>query len=262
MFEEPKIRLSADQLILASLSKTPCEPVRTLIGDKDQAMAYSVQNLITADRLQKGFKIIGKKIGLTSEKVQQQLGVDQPDYGVLFDDMLLPNGGSISINHLMQPKVEAEIAFVLNNGIHSIKPSLAEIIEAIDYMVAAIEIVGSRIANWDIKITDTIADNASASHFVLGDVKKQLNDIDVIGCDMQLFKNDQLVSEGCGSACLGSPLIALQWLAKKMVEMGNPLQSGDIILSGALGPMVNVQQGDAIVATIEGLGQVDIHFTN
>lgn len=256
------IQKAAQQLLNASLSKTPCEPVRTLIGDKDQTMAYNVQNLITTDRLQKGFKIIGKKIGLTSEKVQQQLGVDQPDYGVLFDDMLLPNRGSISINHLMQPKVEAEIAFVLKNGIHSIKPSLAEIIEAIDYIVAAIEIVGSRIVNWDIKITDTIADNASASHFVLGDVKKRLNDIDVIDCEMQLFKNNQLVSEGCGSACLGSPLIALQWLAKKMVEMGNPLQSGDIILSGALGPMVNVQQGDTIVATIEGLGKVDIHFTN
>src|SRR5690606_7001367 len=109
------IQKAAQQLLNASQSKTPCEPVRTLIGDKDQTMAYNVQNLITTDRLQKGFKIIGKKIGLTSENVQQQLGVDQPDYGVLFDDMQLPNGGSISINLLMQPKDEAEIAFVLKN---------------------------------------------------------------------------------------------------------------------------------------------------
>src|SRR5690606_38919064 len=149
----------------------------------------------------------------------------------------------------------------LKKEISSHNPSLKEIIEAIDYMVAAIEIVGSRIANWNIKITDTIADNASASHFVLGTQKKQLNDIDIIGCEMQLFKNDQLVSEGCGSACLGSPLIAVQWLAKKMTETGNPLQAGDIILSGALGPMVNVAEGDEIRATVEGLGLVKVHIT-
>jgi len=128
-------------------------------------------------------------------------------------------------------------------------------------VVAAIEIVGSRIENWDIKITDTIADNASASHFVLGNVKKQLSAIDLIDCEMQLFQNDQLVSQGKGAACLGSPLIAVQWLAKKMVEMGHPLKADDIILSGALGPMVNVAEGDKIKATVEGLGLISVQFT-
>lgn len=252
---------AATQLIKANHLKTPCAPVRSLIGETSQENAYTVQNIITQKRIESGATIVGKKIGLTSVKVQQQLGVDQPDFGMLFDDMEIKNGGSLSISDTMQPKVEAEIAFVLKKDIHSPNPSLAETEAAVDYVMAAIEIVGSRIAGWDIKITDTIADNASASHYVLGDVKKALSEIDLIDCEMQLFQNNQLVSQGSGAACLGSPLIAVQWLAKKMVAMGNPLQAGDLILSGALGPMVNVAEGDKIKATVEGLGAVSIQFT-
>lgn len=255
------IQQAANQLLQAAQTNTPCSPVRTLIGETDQDVAYAVQNHITKNRLSAGAKQIGKKIGLTSVKVQQQLGVDQPDFGMLFDDMEIENGGNLPISETMQPKVEAEIAFVLKKDINFPNPSLAEIEAAIDYAVAAIEIVGSRIADWNIKITDTIADNASASHFVLGDVKKQLSEIDLIGCEMQLFKNTQLVSQGSGAACMGSPLIAVQWLAKKMVEIGNPLQAGDLILSGALGPMVNVVEGDKILTTVEGLGSVSVQFT-
>lgn len=254
------IQKAAKALQMAQKIKIPCVPIRTFIGEISQESAYAVQNIITQSRIKSGARIVGKKIGLTSVKVQQQLGVDQPDFGMLFDDMEIKNGGMLSISETMQPKAEAEIAFVLKKDLLSKNPSLTEIEEAIDYAVAAIEIVGSRIANWDIKISDTIADNASASHFVLGDVKRKLSEIDVIDCEMQLFQNNQLVSQGSGSACLGSPLIAVQWLAIKMVEMKSPLKSGDIILSGALGPMVNVVAEDALFATVEGLGGVGIYF--
>ncbi|MEX0996897.1 MAG: fumarylacetoacetate hydrolase family protein [Flavobacteriaceae bacterium] len=260
MSQDTEILTAASQLEVAAASKVPCDPVRVLIGETSQEKAYKVQNLITQSRILQGANVIGKKIGLTSVKVQQQLGVDQPDFGMLFDDMEIKNGGKLSISETMQPKAEAEIAFVLKKDLLSKNPSLTEIEEAIDYAVAAIEIVGSRIANWDIKITDTIADNASASHFVLGDVKSKLSEIDVIDCEMQLFQNNQLVSQGSGAACLGSPLIAVQWLAKKMAEMNSPLKAGDIILSGALGPMVNVVAGDTLFATVEGLGRVGIEF--
>lgn len=252
---------AATQLIKANHLKAPCAPVRSLIGETSQENAYTVQNIITQKRIENGATLVGKKIGLTSVKVQQQLGVDQPDFGMLFDDMEIKNGGNLSISDTMQPKVEAEIAFVLKKDINSLNPSLAETEAAVDYAMAAIEIVGSRIAGWDIKITDTIADNASASHYVLGDVKKKLSEIDLIDCEMQLFQNNHLVSQGNGAACLGSPLIAVQWLAKKMAAVGNPLQAGDLILSGALGPMVNVAEGDKIKATVEGLGAVSIQFT-
>tara|TARA_R110000850_G_scaffold271031_2_gene404923 strand:+ start:322199 stop:322984 length:786 start_codon:yes stop_codon:yes gene_type:complete len=256
-----QITRAAAALQKAQDTKIPCEPVRSLIGESSQENAYAVQHIIAQQRIENGAVIVGKKIGLTSVKVQQQLGVDQPDFGMLFDTMEIENGGNLPISETMQPKVEAEIAFVLKKDINSPNPSLPEIEAAIDYAVAAIEIVGSRIAGWNIKITDTIADNASASHYVLGNVKKQLSEIDLIDCEMQLFQNNQLVSQGSGSACLGSPLIAVQWLAKKMVEMGHPLQAGDVILSGALGPMVNVVEGDKIKATVEGLGTVAINFT-
>jgi 2-keto-4-pentenoate hydratase len=255
------VQNAANQLLQASQTKTPCPPVRTLIGDTDQEVAYAVQNLITQNRLSGGAKQTGKKIGLTSLKVQQQLGVDQPDFGILFDDMQIENGGQLSISETMQPKVEAEIAFVLKEDINSLHPNEEDLINAIDYVVAAIEIVGSRIKNWDIKITDTIADNASASHFVLGEIRKKITEIDLIDCEMQLFQNAKLVSQGNGAACLGSPLNAALWLAKKMTEIGNPLKAGDIILTGALGPMVNVVEGDKIMATIEGLGAVSVNFT-
>jgi 2-keto-4-pentenoate hydratase len=261
MPQNTKILLAAGQLQKAAASKIPCTPVRNIIGDTSQKMAYAVQNLITESRLSLGAKQIGKKIGLTSLKVQQQLGVDQPDFGILFDDMQVELGENLSISKTMQPKVEAEIAFVLYKDIVSLQPNEEDLINAIDYAVAAIEVVGSRIENWDIKITDTIADNASASHFVLGKTRKKITEVDLIDCEMQLFQNNKLVSQGNGAACLGSPLNAALWLAKKMAEMGNPLKAGDIILTGALGPMVNVSEGDIIKATIEGLGEVSLNFT-
>ena len=255
-----KIEQAVAQLLEAEKNRLPCAPVRTLIGAQNVEDAYTVQNVISRQKEEGGAKPIGKKIGLTSVAVQQQLGVDQPDYGALFDKMQVAEGTPISVAELMQPKAEAEIAFVLKKDLTKGNFSLSEIESAIDYAVAAIEIVGSRIKNWDIRIADTIADNASASHFVLGTVHKKLSEIDVVGATMQMTKNEALVSEGAGAACLGSPLIATQWLANKMAKMGAPLQKDDIVLSGALGPMTIVEAGNILKATIDGLGEVSIRF--
>lgn len=252
---------AAARLRTAEQSKIPGAPIRSLIGDTSVEEAYAVQFINTDLRVQQGARIVGKKIGLTSKKVQAQLGVDQPDFGVLFDDMQVKSGGTLPFADLMQPKAEAEIAFVLKKDLPQADCTLEEVAGAIDYGVAAIEIVGSRIAHWDIKITDTIADNAAASHFVLGTVQKSLEDIDLVGCEMQLFQNDVLVSEGSGAACLGSPLVAAHWLAQKMASLKLPLQAGDIILSGALGPMVTLRPGDRLLATVEGLGEVGVFIS-
>jgi len=258
--KDHKISIAAKQLRVADTTKTACLPIRNQIGAISIEDAYAVQFINAVIRIENGATIVGKKIGLTSLKVQEQLGVNQPDFGVLFNDMKVKNGGCLSISETMQPKVEAEIAFLLKEDITSKNPSLEEVEAAIDYAVAAIEIVGSRIANWDIKITDTIADNASASHFVLGTEKKKLSEIDVVHCKMEMHLNGKLVSEGTGSDCLGSPLIATLWLAKTMVVLGSPLKAGDIILSGALGPMATVISGDSVSAKIEGLGEVSFQF--
>ena len=246
----------AEILQKAAKTNRPCPPIRGFFEGKDLEKAYRVQQFIIEEKLKSGQKIVGKKIGLTSEKVQAQLGVNRPDFGVLLNSMQIQNTEKISFSELMQPKAEAEIAFILKKDLLAEKNSVQELKEAIDYAAIAIEIVGSRIENWDIQITDTIADNASASHFVLGEKKVLLKNLDLENCGMNMYINKELVSEGTGKACLGNPLNAAVWLADKMVEMGNPLKKGEIILSGALGPMANLHPGDQVFAEIEGLGKV------
>lgn len=220
--------------------------------------AYAVQSINTEIRVSNGARIIGKKIGLTSLAVQKQLGVDQPDFGILFNDMEVLNGLSVSASTLLQPKAEVEIAFVLGEDLDVSGMTIVDLIAAIDYALPAIEIVGSRIQNWDINIYDTIADNASASHFVLGHTPKTLDEFDMVGCNMQMMKNGQKVSSGRGAACLGSPLNAMLWLANKMASLGQPLQAGEVILTGALGPMTDLVAGDELMAEIDGLGSVSV----
>ena len=163
-------------------------------------------------------------------------------------------------SELMQPKAEAEIAFVLKEDLTSKELTLDQLTSAIDYAVAAIEIVGSRIEGWNIRITDTIADNASASHYVLGKKKVDLNNIDLVNCTMSLAKNSAVSSEGTGAACMGNPLNAALWLAQTMIDNNNPLKKGDVLLTGALGPMVNIAQGDTIEASIEGFDIITVKF--
>lgn len=256
--EQQLIIQAAEALIKAEETKQPTSPIRTVIGLNNIETAYKVQHLISQLKLDKGAQKVGSKIGLTSFAVQKQLGVDQPDYGWLFDHMAIENGGSISMSELMQPKVEAEIAFVLNQDLNMPEITEQDVINSIDHAVAAIEVVGSRVANWDIRITDTIADNASASHYVLGSDKRPISEIDVVNCKMSMTKNGEVVSEGKGEACLGSPIKAALWLAQTMKKLGSPLRAGEVILSGALGPMSNVESGDVIEAHIEGLGSVTL----
>jgi 2-keto-4-pentenoate hydratase len=202
--------------------------------------------------------IKGKKIGLTSFVVQEQLGVDQPDYGILFDTMEVKDG-KLAFSELVQPKAEAEIAFVLGEDLEG-DFNITDLIEAIDYATVSIEIVGSRVADWNIRITDTIADNASASHYILGDAKVSIDDVDLVGCQMTMTKNGEIASEGTGEACMDNPLNAALWLAQTMAKQGSPLRKGEVLLSGALGPMVPIEKGDIFEATIEGLGSVKLEI--
>ena len=230
------IETAAKRLRAAEASKIPCAPIRDLLGMEDLAGAYAVQKINTNHRVASGGRVIGHKIGLTAPVVQKQLGVDQPDFGLLWHDKEIMNGGEISVSELMQPKAEAEIAFVLGKDLNADFITSIDVLNAVEYALASIEVVGSRISNWDIKITDTIADNASASHWVVGHQPVKLQHLDLVNCKMSMKNNGKVVSEGIGSACLGSPINALLWLARKMVQMGEPLKAGDLILSGCGGP--------------------------
>ena len=259
MISKDVIEAAAQRLREAQAQGVPCAPVRALIGDSDVAAAYEVQRINNALRLAEGGVVVGQKIGLTSLAVQKQLGVDQPDFGLLFADTEVKNGGGVRASEILQPKAEAEIAFVMKHDLTG-DITLERAKAAIDYAVGAIEIVGSRVLNWDIRITDTVADNASASHFVLGDVRQDVNELDLASVKMQLKKNGEVVSEGMGAACMGTPLFALVWLAQTFADLGTPLKAGDIVLSGALGPMCAGEAGDTFVAEIDGFGAVAFSF--
>ncbi len=239
----------------------PCAPVSETFDVDTLEKAYEIQEINNQFWIQKGRRPIGRKIGLTSKAVQQQLGVDNPDFGMLFDDMSFGTGDEIDISKLIQPKAEAEICLVLGKDLNNKCNSLHDIISATDYVLPALEIVDSRIADWKIKIFDTIADNASSALFVLGSQAVPVAQVDFELCGMVIEKKGEPVSTGAGIACLGNPLNAAVWLANKMVELKTPLKAGDIILTGALGPMVNIFPGDTLQARISGLGTVNIHFS-
>ncbi len=235
---------------------TTIAPVRELIGETDVDAAYAVQERLIKYFIESGRVPVGYKIGLTSAAVQKQLGVSQPDFGVLFAHTQITENEPLNFDELSQPKAEAEMAFVLHTEITEPLKDCDELMGKIDYVCAAIEIVGSRVENWNIRITDTVADNASASHFILGETRLPAEKVDFEHARMQLFRNEILSSEGNAQACMGNPLNAVLWLCNTFLEKGVRIKAGDIILSGALGPMVPLEKGDHFKADIEGLGSV------
>lgn len=244
----------------ATASRRPCPPIRELLKDGDIAGAYAAQDANTRARLAEGHRLVGRKIGLTSKSAQQAFGVAQPDYGMLFADMEVPDREEIPPHLLLQPRVEGEIAFVLHKDLRQEQPTLAEVIQAVDFVLPAIEIVDSRIADWDIKVVDTIADNASSGLYVLGCTPRSLRGLDLQLCGMTLEKDGEGVAFGTGLACLGHPLQAVRWLAATMVREGRPIGAGDLVLSGALGAMVGVAAGNAVEVRISGVGSAAVSF--
>jgi 2-keto-4-pentenoate hydratase len=254
---------AAARLLDAAGSGTPCPPVRDLIGTDDLGAAYGVQQRIAAARLATGTTVVGRKIGLTSLAVQQQMGVDTPDFGILFADMAYADGATVPAGVLLQPRVEAEVAFVLGDDLAEGDLALSQVAGAIDYAVAALEICDSRIAGWDISFGDTVADNASAGLYVLGTERRTLAEVTPRDVEMRMTVTGPGVtadSVGTGAASLGDPLVAVQWLATQAREYGEPLRAGQVVLSGALGPMVACAPGATAQATITGLGEVSVNF--
>ncbi len=252
---------AAKRLEEAAATRTPCAPVRDLIGESDIAAAYAVQQRQTDHRVAAGARVIGRKTGLTSKAVQQQLGVDQPDFGVLFDDMDVTAEPQVPSIRLLQPKAEAEIAFVLGADLTDGDLDVSQCRDAVEHAVAALEIVDSRVADWNIRITDTVADNASSGLFVLGETRVGLDGFEPVDAQMRMFLDDEEVSTGTGAACLGDPLFALSWLAQIARDYGQPLTAGQIVLSGALGPMVSAPPGCVVRAEISTLGDVTAQFS-
>jgi len=251
---------AADRLWEAALSGKPCDPVRDLIAADAAADAYRVQQR-NVDRLatERGWRVCGRKIGLTSPAVQAQLGVDQPDFGTIFAELGHGDGEEVPIGELLQPRIEAEVALVLERDLDYGVHTLADVLAATAFALPVLEIVDSRIAGWDITFVDTVADNASAGRFVLGTVPVLL-DRDLAAIEMRMTVNGEERSQGTGAACLGNPLLAARWLADTMSQLGSPLRAGDVVLTGALGPMTPVEAGDVVDAEFDGFGRVSTRF--
>ena len=235
-------------------------PLRDGLEPTDAAGAYAVQEINTRFWQGQGRRIVGRKAGLTAKAVQAQLGVDQPDYGVLFEDMRIADGGRLDPSRCLQPKAEAEIAFVLAADLPDAATTPEQVAAAVASVHAAIEIVDSRIADWKITFADTVADNGSSAFFVLAEQGLPLAGLDLEGAAMEMTVGGAVVSTGIGAAALGNPLNAAAWLARTLAQRGEPLRAGDILLAGALGPMVALTPGDSVRAEIAGIGSCSFTY--
>ena len=262
MTSEDQISAAVERLALALETRVPCAAVRDLIGTEDLPAAYAVQQGLVRKRLELGARVVGRKIGATSEAVQKQLGVDQPDFGYLLDEMDVSDHHPISMRRLVQPRVEAEVAFRMADDVDLPEDEITlEAVRArVDVAMPALEIVDSRIESWDIGFTDTVADNASSGLYVVGQEGRSLDELEPRDVDMTLAINDEVRSSGTGAACLGDPLEALRWLAVQCARFGDPLRAGHLVLSGALGPFVPFAPGDRVVASISGFEPLSAEF--
>ena len=249
-----------DELYTALRTQQVVEPLSNRYPDITIEQAYAIQQRMLLRRQQDGERVVGKKIGVTSAAVMNMLGVHQPDFGWLTDAMIVNQGESIDISTLIQPKAEGEIAFLLKRDLMGPGVGVSDVLAATECVMPCFEIVDSRIRDWKIKITDTVADNASCGVFVLGDRAVSRLAIDLQTCGMVLEKNREVVATGAGAAALGSPLNAVAWLANTMGRLGIPLKAGDVILSGALAAMFPAAKGDFFRVSIGGLGECSVRF--
>jgi 2-oxopent-4-enoate/cis-2-oxohex-4-enoate hydratase len=251
----------AAELYRALLGRHTVAPLRARGLELTVDDAYAISLGILARRQRAGERVIGKKIGVTSAAVQDMLGVHQPDFGFLTDRMQVPEGATVRIrDSMIQPRAEAEIALILARSLKGPGVSPAQVLEATAHIAPCFEIVDSRIADWDIRIVDTVADNASCGVFVLGEARVDPRGLDLAALRVRVWKNGQPLSEGLGSAVQGSPLASVAWLANTLGGYGVTLDAGDIILSGSLVPLEPAQPGDVFRAELEGVGSANVSF--
>lgn len=261
MLEQEREAVAAD-LLDAYAASTTIPPIVQTNPNADLVDAYRIQMLQVEHWVASGRKIAGHKVGLTSVQVQKQLGVDQPDFGHLFADMFHLSGDSIPVGTYLQPKVEPEISFILKKDLVGPDVTISDAILAIDYVIASLEIVDSRIADWKISLVDTVADNASSGGVVLGTKPMKIDDVDLRTLGAVLYKNGRIEHTGAGAAVLGSPVSSLVWLANTLGRLGTKLEAGSLVMPGAITPMIAAQPGDTITAEFNGLGSVTARFAH
>ncbi|WP_020006745.1 2-keto-4-pentenoate hydratase [Salinicoccus albus] len=250
----------ASHLAAAWSKNEGVQPITALDPDISVDEAYQIQLHTVEQKAESGERVTGKKIGLTSKVMQEALGVDEPDYGHLLDQMKVENGGTVSSERVLQPKVEGEIAFILKDDLAGPDVTSLDVLKATDAVVPALEIIDSRIKDWKITLADTVADNASSGLYLLGGTPTKIEDIDLKQMGMALYRNGVLQNTGVGAAALGDPVKCVAWLANKLSGYGITLKAGEVILSGALSAAVEANAGDQFYAKFAGLETVRVSF--
>lgn len=247
----------ARELRQAQATRTPCPAPRERRPELTVEEAYAIQRLNIEAR--SGERLVGYKIGLTSEAIQSWLGIDVPDFGTLTSAMAFADGAAIERTTLLQPRIEAELAFVLERELRGPGITPNDVLRATAFVLPALEVIDSRVADWQIRYVDTVADNASSGLFVCGSQPLSLASLDVRLVGMTMRHNGRIAATGAGAACLGNPLAAVAWLANALGALGTPLEAGHTILSGALGKAVPLEAGDSVEARV-GPGTVRVRF--
>jgi len=257
--EDSRVQKYADMLYRSAIDKVSIAPLTGIDASITIDNAYAIQLYNVERVVGQGEVISGKKIGLTSEGIQKQLGVNEPDYGHLFKGMDRVDG-TVPTDEFLQPKIEGEIAFVLKDDLSGGNITVEDVIKATDYVVGAFEVVDSRIKDWEIKLADTISDNASSGCYVLGKKKLFLDQVDLATVTMELYKNGRLAAEGKGAAVLGDPRLSVAWLANRLWNYGVTLKKGEVILSGAFSAAPVAAKGDEFEAKFSDFGSVKAKF--
>lgn len=251
----------AHELLQAEKTKEAVAKLTDRFPSLSRDDAYRIQLLQIDEKVKAGDIIVGKKIGLTSRAMQELLGVNEPDYGHLMQSMMRQDGEDLPIEQFIEPRLESEIAFILKKDLAGPNVKAADVFEATDYVVPAFEVIDSRIANWDIKFEDTVADNGSSARAILGGNPMRLTDVDLSHIGMNVYKNGKLIDQAAGAAVMGNPLEAVAWLANALSEFDIKLLKGEVILSGALAKAVPVEKGDSFKAEFAHIGAVEVSFS-
>ncbi|TDL72494.1 2-keto-4-pentenoate hydratase [Rhodococcus qingshengii] len=254
------IQKAATALMEAEKEKKPIAPFTSSTEEISVDDAYKIQLYQIRRKVENGAAIVGKKIGLTSKAMQEMLNVNEPDYGHLLNDMMYGDGDTISLNKFIQPRIEFEIAFVLKRDLTGPGVTMNDVIDATDYVVPALEIIDSRIKDWQIKFEDTVADNGSSAGAIIGSTNAKLDDLDLAKVAMTVSRNGEFLDSAFGSAVMGHPAEAVAWLANALGSYGISLYAGEVILSGALSKAIPIEDGDTFTAEFEQIGVVTATF--
>ncbi len=257
-FTAELVQTLAKELVVAEDYATTVQPLTERYADVTVEDAYQIQMAAIHIREQRGEKIVGKKIGLTSEKIREQVGVNEPDYGMLMNTAMMMDNEIVNLSQLIAPRGEAEIAFILKEDLIGPNVTIADVYRATEGIIPAIELVDSRMKDWKIKIQDTVADNASCARVILGSKMSDLRDVDLKHVGLVISRNGKVIDTAAGAAVMGHPAHAVAWLANKLHYYGILLKKGDIVISGSFTPVFNLAKGDFIEASFGPLGTVSL----